>query len=1562
MAGSNHNIVRKLRSLAMRSVLALTTTFLIAGTLSVINAAPADAAILPDTVISTIGGFNGAWGTAVNPVTDMLYVTNIGSNSISVIDASTNSVTTTIAVGASPYEAAVNTVTNMVYVANNGSNTVSVMGGANNTVTATIGVGGGPDNVAVDPITDLIYVSNGGSNTVSVINGATNGVVATIGVGSNPQGIGVDAATNTIYVANYGSNSVSVINGATNAVTSTIPVGSNPQAISIDSQTDMIYVTNYNSNSLSIINGATSTTTVSIPVGANPYGVTVDTNNNMIYVANGGSGTVSVVNGLANAAVDTINVGNGPRGLAVNPQTNFIYAANYGSNTVSVIAGATPAWNYATSTQPTTVGSSPQSVAVDPATNLAYVTNKYSNTVSVFNTVTDAVTATIGVESEPQGIAVDAATNTIYVANSFSNTVSVINGATNMVTATLTGFSTPYAVAVDLVTDTIYVTNDGTETVSVINGATNAITATIDGVAYQPFSIAVNSVTNTIYVALAYYNDGVAVINGATNTLTTTITGIPWADSVAVDPANNTIWTANEQGTVSVINGATNSVTETISGWQSPYGIAIDPLNGLVYVSDSSASAQRVLVVDGATGQIVDSVATGLGAMGMAVNPNNNTAYVVMSGSDNIQELSWIAHGVSYAVDGIIRTGNIEDFYPTSVAVNPITNMAYATNSFNGATSTGTPDGIAVVNAATNILQTTILNNISSSNYAIAVDSATNMVYAGEENFDTEGGNLQVVSGKTNVTVANLAIGGPIYGVAVNPITDNIYAEDGGNIAVINGSTNAVTANISIAGGAYGIAVDSATNMVYAADPGSNTVSVINGATNVIVATIPVGSEPQEIAVDSVTNMVYVTNYGSNTVSVINGATNGVTATIGVGSYANSITTDYITNTIYVGNTSLATISVIDGSTNAIVATIPAQAGYPPNNMTMNNRTNTLYFTTTNNTPAMFAITGRLIPTTVSTITPSANPAYVGAPVTYTATVSPAPEFATMGFTSDGTTISGCGYVPVNKSTGTASCTTTYSGTGTYSIVAANSGDVNYAPSTSPTLSEVVSQIPTATNLSSSADPVLSDNLVTYTATVSPTVGGAPTPTSGTVGFTDNGTAINGCTAQSLNASGQATCELPYAAPGSHAIVASYSGSTDYLSSSSGTLTETITSPTVSVPTLSAGSTTLSVGQSTTLTATGPSEPTGTSIAMNIPSGVTGSGASGCYTSTGGSMTCSENVTSNTAGTYNFSATANLAGNQVPDSNYKYYNYPNHGTWGNDTGLPMSQISVSNAGSDNATMNVSGPFSGEYVVMQSQIIPVTPGDTYTISGSANTSGMTSGGAMVDAYNTSISIGYSSSNGISAGTSGTSSSTFTIPSGVTQILVFWDLGNGAAPSGSAISLGPIQLTQSSSVEPYAPGAIAASSATSNSVSISWTQPLTPPVVSASPTTQTVANSVTITAVGTNEGSGVTVGFNNPANVSQVSQNCTTSGSTITCTEAVTTTVAGTYDFSATAYPPPGVSVSPDASNIVGVTWNQPAPPSGYEFMPTSMIIKLTNGPPPNAGSIPRATPGTQIQRT
>ena len=79
-----------------------------------------------------------------------------------------------ISVGSFPLGISVNPYTNLIYVTNNQSGTVSVIDGDTNSIINTVKVGNGPAGISVNSNTNMIYVANYYSDTVSIIDGKTH--------------------------------------------------------------------------------------------------------------------------------------------------------------------------------------------------------------------------------------------------------------------------------------------------------------------------------------------------------------------------------------------------------------------------------------------------------------------------------------------------------------------------------------------------------------------------------------------------------------------------------------------------------------------------------------------------------------------------------------------------------------------------------------------------------------------------------------------------------------------------------------------------------------------------------------------------------------------------------------------------------------------------------------------------------------------------------------------------------------------------------------------------------------------------------------------------------------------------------------------------------------------------------------------------------------------------------------------------------------------------------------------------------------------------------------------
>ena len=152
------------------------------------------------TSVSLNGG-GQAYGIAVAPSGNRVYVTTIGTGRVSVINVNTTANTyalgATVAVDANPVGIALSADGTRAYVANWGSGTVTVL----NTSTATptlvsrVAVGTGAAYVAVSPDGSRAYVSSYDSGKVTVLNttAATPTVATTITVGAQPFGLALES-------------------------------------------------------------------------------------------------------------------------------------------------------------------------------------------------------------------------------------------------------------------------------------------------------------------------------------------------------------------------------------------------------------------------------------------------------------------------------------------------------------------------------------------------------------------------------------------------------------------------------------------------------------------------------------------------------------------------------------------------------------------------------------------------------------------------------------------------------------------------------------------------------------------------------------------------------------------------------------------------------------------------------------------------------------------------------------------------------------------------------------------------------------------------------------------------------------------------------------------------------------------------------------------------------------------------------------------------------------------------------------------------------------------------
>lgn len=324
------------------------------------------------------------------------YVTNGGSNTVTVINVKYLRVDRTIPVGPNPIGVAASPSSNEVYVVNSGNpggnGSVSVIDALTNKVTATIPVQRQPYFIDVAPSGERAYVANSGSNSVSVINLKQRKQIAVIGVGESPGLARLSPDGNSLVVTNRKSGSVSIIDPHTLKVRSVWPgcpqatdavilpnssktfiacsgthlvmvlglaqhpsknhphrrtlpdrelalldVGQTPVHLALKPDGGEIFVSNFDSNTISEINTNTNEVGGAYLVGARPsYGIVGD-DDSTLWVSNFNADTIGVYSIDYGKLINTVHVGDSPNALAFSSDGFWLFAVDQDSGDVSVV-------------------------------------------------------------------------------------------------------------------------------------------------------------------------------------------------------------------------------------------------------------------------------------------------------------------------------------------------------------------------------------------------------------------------------------------------------------------------------------------------------------------------------------------------------------------------------------------------------------------------------------------------------------------------------------------------------------------------------------------------------------------------------------------------------------------------------------------------------------------------------------------------------------------------------------------------------------------------------------------------------------------------------------------------------------------------------------------------------------------------------------------------------------------------------------------------------------------------------------------------------------------------
>jgi YVTN family beta-propeller protein len=318
------------------------------------------------------------------------------------------------------------------YVTNSGSNTVTVLDLVNLRQDRVLAVGSNPTGIAVNPRKDEIYVVNTGSGTISVIDATRNHVVATIPVRRKPYFISVNADGTRAYVANSASNNVSVIDLDKRREIRTIPVGEGPGFAIVSPDGDSLVVTNRIAGSVSVIDAKSFRARAVFPGCPQATDAVILPDSSKTFVACSGSHQVMAI-GLAQpkSAIEMehsdrllalLDVGKTPVHLALKPDGGEIFVCNFDSDSISEIDTNTNEVGGAY-----LVGAHPSFGIVSADNSLLWISNFNADTVGIYD-INDGtlIKPSIQVGAGPDALALSADGFLLLAVDAQSGDVSAI--------------------------------------------------------------------------------------------------------------------------------------------------------------------------------------------------------------------------------------------------------------------------------------------------------------------------------------------------------------------------------------------------------------------------------------------------------------------------------------------------------------------------------------------------------------------------------------------------------------------------------------------------------------------------------------------------------------------------------------------------------------------------------------------------------------------------------------------------------------------------------------------------------------------------------------------------------------------------------------------------------------------------------------------------------------------------------------------------------------------------------------------------------------------------------
>jgi len=445
------------------------------------------------------GNCIGLFGVAVNPRTNRIYISNIHTPNIAVVDGKTEEFDKIIKLTDKEYHFF--------------------------------------SEICFNPVNDRLYVTTNFFNKTWAVDTKTEKVVGEYELGVHAAGVASDSLTGKTYIALGGDPSVAVLD-RDDKLLKKIPVKPWAYPVAVDPERHRAYAVSQMANMalyqnfenpvgypmgvLNIIDTKRDEVIGEVEVERRSRGVAVNPKTGLVYVSNRVDDSVLVIDPDKKKVVKRLKAQCNPFGMCMYPEKDKLYVVNMLGEWYDNIGQPATVTVIDTRRDEVTkhfpVGKISANLAVNPATGLAYVPNEDNMNLSVIDTDRDEETRRVS----GFGITIDdmkfnSRTHRLYIPAHFVEVVRTVDTKGLKVVGDVPFGSWGTACAVNEQADRVYFNNSEDGTVHVIDGKTNReVTHANLGAGANLMhrfwaGIACDSRRNRVYAALARLN-GLAVL------------------------------------------------------------------------------------------------------------------------------------------------------------------------------------------------------------------------------------------------------------------------------------------------------------------------------------------------------------------------------------------------------------------------------------------------------------------------------------------------------------------------------------------------------------------------------------------------------------------------------------------------------------------------------------------------------------------------------------------------------------------------------------------------------------------------------------------------------------------------------------------------------------------------------------------------------------------------------------------------------------------------------------------------------------------------------------------